>query len=118
MKALKRLARERRHRRVRSKIIGNKERPRFSVYRSNKHIYVQLIDDERSHTLAAANDFELKRTEGLTKTEVAKKVGKLIAKKAKTLGISRVVFDRGGYKFHGRVRACALGAKEGDLKFH
>jgi len=114
---IKRLARERRHHRVRSKIKGSKERPRLSVFRSNKYNYVQLIDDEKGVTLVSASDLELKNKKGLTKTERAREVGKLIAKKAKAKKITKVVFDRNGYKYHGRVKAIAEGAREGGLKF-
>lgn len=114
---IKRLARKKRHQRVRSKIIGDKGKPRFSVFRSNKYNYVQLIDDEKGKVLASASDLELKSKKGLTKTEKAFEIGKLIAEKAQTKKITRVVFDRGGYKYHGRVKAIAQGAREGGLKF-
>jgi large subunit ribosomal protein L18 len=109
-------ARERRHRRVRGKISGTAERPRLSVARSNKRIYAQLIDDERGHTIAAAGSHEaaLRR---LSKGAAAGEVGKLLAERAKEAGVGRVVFDRGGYKYHGRVKALAEGAREGGLEF-
>jgi large subunit ribosomal protein L18 len=109
-------ARERRHRRVRGKISGTAERPRLSVARSNKRIYAQLIDDERGHTIAAAGSHEA-ALRGLSKGAAAGEVGKLLAERAKEAGIGRVVFDRGGYKYHGRVKALAEGAREGGLEF-
>ncbi|MFN4253655.1 MAG: 50S ribosomal protein L18 [Saprospiraceae bacterium] len=107
--------RRRIHNRVRRKVNGTSERPRLSVYRSNKAIYCQVIDDTQGHTLAAANS----REESITgsKTEAAVAVGKLIAKKAIAAGITSVVFDRGGYLYHGRVKALAEGAREGGLQF-
>lgn len=107
---LKRLAR---HKRVRAKIIGTAERPRFSIFKSNKHIYVQLIDDNAGKTLSSVSDKEIK--EG--KNNMAYELGKSIAKKAIGLGVKKVVFDRGGYKFHGSVSKVALGAREGGLNF-
>ena len=109
----KRTARERRHVRVRRKIAGSAERPRLAVYRSNRHIYAQLVDDVSAHTLAAASDREVK-VEG-DKKAAAKAVGALLAERAKTAGIERVVFDRGGRLYHGRVAALADGAREGGL---
>jgi len=115
----KREKRLRRHRRVRAKISGTKERPRLCVFRSNKHIYCQLIDDSegQSKTLLSASDFEIKKEKGWDKKKIAFEVGKLIAQKAKKAGIEKVVFDRGGYKYHGRVKALAEGAREGGLIF-
>jgi large subunit ribosomal protein L18 len=110
----RRVARVRRHARVRKKVAGTAERPRLAVYRSNRHIYVQLIDDRAAATLAAASDAEIDAAKG--KTDRAKQVGKLIADKAKGAGIERVVFDRGGRQFHGRVAAVAEGAREGGLQ--
>lgn len=108
----------RRHKRVRAKISGTKERPRLCVFRSNKHIYAQLIDDEKGHIILSANDLKFKKSRAKkTKTEVAKEIGKLIARKALENKIERVVFDRGGYKYHGRVKALAEGAREEGLKF-
>ena len=106
----------RRHRRVRRKIRGTAERPRLVVFRSNRGIFAQLVDDDAGHTLASANWLELRPFTG-TKTEQAAEVGKLLAQKAKAAGIERVVFDRGGYLYHGRVRALAEAAREGGLKF-
>jgi len=109
--------RQRRHRRVRGKISGTPERPRLNVYRSNQNIYAQLIDDVAGVTLAAASTVE-KGFEGATgNAEAAKKVGKAIAERAKEKGIEKVVFDRSGYIYHGRVAALAEGAREGGLQF-
>ena len=110
----RRVARVRRHARVRKKVAGTAERPRLAVYRSNRHIYVQLIDDRAAATLAAASDAEIDAAKG--KTDRAKQVGKLIADRARGAGIERVVFDRGGRRFHGRVAAVAEGAREGGLQ--
>jgi large subunit ribosomal protein L18 len=109
-------ARRRRHRRIRGSVVGSAERPRLAVSRSNKRIYAQLIDDDRGHTLAAAGSHE-SPTRGLAKGEAAGEVGKLLAERAKSAGVERVVFDRGGYKYHGRVKALADGAREGGLEF-
>ena len=136
-----------RHKRVRAKVSGTKERPRLYVFRSSKHIYTQLINDEKGHTILSLSDLELKKSKrgprkregggwvGVqiskskikeTKNEektrtgkiaIAYEVGKLIAEKAKELKIGKVVFDRGGYRYHGRVKALAEGAREGGLKF-
>jgi large subunit ribosomal protein L18 len=107
-------ARLRRHARVRAKVAGTPERPRLAVYRSNAAVYVQLIDDVRGHTLAAADSRTI--AEG-DKTAKAKAVGVLIAERAKAAGVESVVFDRGGYIYHGRVKAVAEGAREGGLSF-
>ena len=110
-------ARAKRHARVRSKISGTPERPRLSVYRSTKHIYAQLIDDVTGVTLASASSMD-KDFEGATgNKEAARKVGKLVAERAKAKGIDTVVFDRGGYIYHGRVAELAEGAREGGLEF-
>ncbi|MCI6947014.1 MAG: 50S ribosomal protein L18 [Clostridiales bacterium] len=109
-----------RHARVRKKIGGTAERPRFDVYRSNMHIYVQVIDDVAGKTLAAASTVEKeigKMVEGKSKTEAAKIVGAEAAKRALAAGITEVVFDRGGYIYTGRVAAVADGAREAGLKF-
>ncbi len=108
---------ERRKKRVRSKIFGTREKPRLCVFRSAKHIYAQLIDDERAHTLVSASDLELKIKEKKKKREIAFEVGKLVAEKALKKNIEKVVFDRGPYKYHGRVKALAEGARVGGLKF-
>lgn len=107
--------RERRKRRTRSKIFGTKEMPRFSVFRSNQHIYAQLIDDENGYTLVSASSKDIKKQAG-KKSDTALEVGKLIAEKAKKAGITRAVFDRGAYKYHGRVKAVAEGARQTGLK--
>jgi len=115
-----RQARIRRHERVRKVVSGTAERPRLNVFRSLNNIYVQIIDDSRSTTLAAASslDDELKtQLEGKKKSDASKLVGTLIANRAKEAGIGEVVFDRGGYRYHGRVKALADAAREGGLKF-
>jgi len=113
-----RAARRRRHERVRKTVAGTPERPRLAVYRSLTHIYAQVIDDEHGRTLAAASDVEkpLKDAPG-NKSERAKAVGSAIAKKAGEAGVTDVVFDRGGNKYHGRVKALAEAAREGGLRF-
>jgi large subunit ribosomal protein L18 len=111
-----RKGRERRHRRVRGKIFGTAERPRLVVFRSNRGIEAQLVDDLEGKTLAAATWLQLRSTKG-NKTEQAAAVGKLLAEKAKQAGIERAVFDRGGYLYHGRVKALAEAAREGGLNF-
>jgi len=110
-------ARERRHRRVRGKVRGTAERPRLAVFRSNRGIEAQLVDDDAARTVAAASWLNLKKSFKGTKTEQAAEVGKLLAQNAKKAGIDRVVFDRGGYLYHGRVKALADGAREGGLEF-
>ncbi len=109
-------ARERRHRRIRGKVAGTSERPRLAVFRSNRGIFAQLIDDENRVTLAAASWLQLKSFSG-NKTEQAAEVGKQLAVAAKQAGVSGCVFDRGGYLYHGRVKALADGAREGGLEF-
>ena len=107
----------RRHRRVRGKISGTAERPRLSVFRSENNIYAQIIDDTKGVTLVSASSLE-KGFEGSgSNCEAAKKVGEAIAERAKAKGIEAVVFDRGGYLYHGRVKALAEGAREGGLQF-
>jgi large subunit ribosomal protein L18 len=115
--ALSKTARRKRiHMRIRKKMEGNSNRPRLSVYRSNKQIYCQLIDDSKGVTLAAASSAE-EAVSGTNKSEVAKKVGELIGARAQSMNIAEVVFDRGGYLFHGRVKALAEGARSSGLKF-
>ncbi|TSC75771.1 MAG: large subunit ribosomal protein L18 [Parcubacteria group bacterium Gr01-1014_30] len=109
--------RYRRHRRIRAKIFGTKEVPRLCIFRSSKHIYAQLIDDMTGRILLSASEKELKSKKRQIKVAGAKQVGILIAKKALEKKVERAVFDRGGYKYHGRVRALAEGAREGGLKF-
>ena len=110
-------ARARRHRRIRGKVSGTAERPRLVVYRSNKGISAQLVDDLSGKTLAGATWLGLKKSFKGTKTEQAAEVGKLLAAAAKQAGIEACVFDRGGYLYHGRVKALADGAREGGLRF-
>lgn len=117
MKATKRISRKRIQKRIRKKIRGTVERPRLSVFRSNKYIYAQLVDDLNGHTLAAASSFEGAVANEGNKSEQAAAVGKLLAERAKAKQIERVVFDRGGYLYHGRVKALADGAREGGLQF-
>jgi large subunit ribosomal protein L18 len=106
----------RRRRRVRARIRGNAERPRLSVYRSNRGVFAQLIDDDAGRTLASVSwtEPDLRKLDSM---EQAKRVGQLLAERAKSSGIESCVFDRGGYRFHGRVAAIAEGAREGGLKF-
>ncbi len=113
MKRTRQESRKRIHLRIRKKVNGTPERPRLNVFRSNKAIYCHIVDDLKGHTLLAANSKGLKGT----KTEQAAEVGKIIAEKAKAAGIETVVFDRGGYLYHGRVKALADGAREGGLQF-
>jgi large subunit ribosomal protein L18 len=115
MKRTKAQQRKRIHMRIRKKVSGTTERPRLSVFRSNKSIYCQLIDDLKGHTVASASSKEA-GTNG-TKIDQAKAVGQLVAERAKAAGIEVVVFDRGGYLYHGRVKALAEGAREGGLQF-
>ncbi|AVQ33623.1 MULTISPECIES: 50S ribosomal protein L18 [Staphylococcus] len=106
-----------RHARVRTKLSGTSERPRLNVYRSNKHIYAQIIDDTKGVTLAQASSKDSGVDASATKVELATQVGEAIAKKATEKGIEAVVFDRGGYLFHGRVKALADAARENGLQF-
>ena len=125
---VKREKRYRRHRRIRAKIKGTNKIPRLFVFRSSKHIYAQLIDDEKGHTIISASDINLKESKTKSqkgaekekrggKVAIAYKVGQMLAKKAAERRIKKVVFDRGGYKYHGRVKAVADGAREQGLKF-
>ena len=126
---IKRKKREMRHKRVRAKIKGTAQKPRMSVFRSNRHIFLQLIDDEKEKTIASAGDFQPKAgppragkipKKGkikMTKTKLAFEVGKTLAESAKKKKIKTVIFDRGGYAYHGRVKAAAEGAREGGLIF-
>ncbi len=113
--------RKRRHVRVRAKVSGTAQRPRLNVFRSSAHIYAQVIDDVRGTTLVAASDLEApvkeRAGDGAPKSARAKAVGEVIAERAKEAGISSVVFDRGGFLYHGRVKAVADGAREGGLQF-
>lgn len=113
-------ARETRHRRVRARVKGTGDRPRLNVFRSNQHIYAQIIDDTVGHTLVSAStiDAEIRPQLGsLSKTEQAKLVGQTLAKRALAIGVTKVVFDRGGYRYHGRVKSLADGSREGGLEF-
>ncbi len=110
-------ARRRRHFRVRKKVRGTAERPRIAVYRSNRHIQAQLIDDDTGRTLVAASTLEPELREGSSTVGGAEKVGRLLADRAKGQGVTRVVFDRGGYLYHGRVAALAEAAREAGLEF-
>ena len=113
-------ARNRRHERIRRDIHGTAERPRLNVFRSLQHIYAQVIDDDQGNTLVAAStlDPELRdQLDGMNKSQQAARVGKLVAQRAVARGLKQVVFDRGGYPYHGRVKALADGAREGGLEF-
>jgi large subunit ribosomal protein L18 len=113
-------ARQRRQRRVRSKIAGTAQRPRLSVYRSLTNIYAQVIDDSEGKTLVAASTIDRDiagQVQGKSKTDAARIVGKILAERAKNVGVQTVIFDRGGYKYHGRVAALAEGAREAGLDF-
>ncbi len=120
MAAKSRIARKRRQRRIRMKISGTAERPRLNVFRSLGHIYAQVIDDVAGHTLASAStvDKTLRgQLDGKDKSEQAKMVGEAVAQRAKDAGVETVIFDRGGFIYHGRIKALAEGAREGGLKF-
>ena len=115
-----RAARIRRHTRLRKRVNGTAERPRLAVFRSLSHIYAQVIDDVSRTTLVSASDMEAAvktKTKGKNKTDVAAMIGELVAERAKDKGVSRVVFDRGGYPFHGRIKALAEAARSGGLEF-
>lgn len=113
--------RERRHKRVRAKVSGTEARPRLNVFRSSAHIYCQIIDDVKGHTLVAASDLEdavrERAGEDAAKVTKARAVGEVIAQRAKEAGVEAVVFDRGGFLYHGRIKAVADGAREAGLKF-
>jgi large subunit ribosomal protein L18 len=119
--SIKTLKRIRRHKKIRKSLHGTKECPRLCVFRSNQHIYAQLVDDDSAKVLISVSDKDLKRPKGYPKGEkkadIAKEVGKIIAKKAIETKIEKVVFDRGGFIFHGRIKAVAEGAREQGLKF-
>ncbi len=113
-------SRIRRHRRVRKHIVGTPERPRLNIFRSEAEIYAQVIDDNAGHTIAAASsiDHEIRaKLDGKTKTEQARLVGQLVAERAKNKGVTQVIFDRGGFRYIGRVKALADGARESGLDF-
>lgn len=113
-------ARKKRHYRVRGRVSGNVERPRLNVFRSGRHIYAQVIDDTQGHTLAAASTLDATLKEQLTDLKMvdeARQVGVLVGKRAQEQGVTKVVFDRGGWQYHGRVQALAEGARESGLDF-
>ena len=111
-------ARQKRHSRLRLRVAGSAERPRLAVFRSTKQIYAQVIDDTTGRTLASASSLDASlRGSGVTKTERAKQVGSLLGDRAKAAGVERVVFDRSGFKYHGRIRSLADGARESGLEF-
>lgn len=112
---IKKIKRIRRHARIRAKIYGTKNVPRLSVFRSNNSIYAQLIDDENGKTMVSASSKEVKKKDN--KTKIAEEVGKILSQKAKDNKIERVVFDKGGYRYHGRVKALAEGARAEGLEF-
>jgi len=118
--AERRLSRLRRHRRVRKRLSGTPDRPRLAVFRSLRHIYAQVIDDAAGRTLASASTMEPEvrgKVGGTSKREQAQVVGRVVARRAQDVGIGAVVFDRGGFRYHGRVKALADGAREGGLEF-
>ncbi|MDX1664270.1 MAG: 50S ribosomal protein L18 [Candidatus Promineifilaceae bacterium] len=120
MSAKSREARKRRHRRIRSKIVGTAERPRLNVFRSLNNIYVQVINDDEGHTIVAASSLEeglAPDLEGKSKKEQAAIIGRVVGERALEAGVREVVFDRGGYPYHGRVKAVAEAAREAGLKF-
>jgi len=113
----KQIRRKRRHKKIRFKIKGTAKRPRLCVFRSNRHIYAQLIDDEKGRVLIGVSDMMCKKRGKTTKTEKAREVGRLIAQKAREMNIKKVIFDRGGFLYHGRVKALAEGARDEGLEF-
>lgn len=117
MRMSRSVGRDRRHRRVRRKVHGTAARPRLAVFRSNRYIYAQVIDDASGHTLAAASSQEADLRGAPLNVDTAARVGELVATRAKEAGVSAVVFDRGGYKFHGRVKALADAARQAGLEF-
>jgi large subunit ribosomal protein L18 len=113
-------ARKRRHRRVRASVVGTSQRPRLNIYRSLSNIYAQVIDDSEGKTVASASTIDTdvaSQVSGKNKTDAARIVGKILAERAQNVGIKQVVFDRGGYRYHGRVAALAEGAREAGLEF-
>lgn len=116
----KRQARERRHNRVRAQVVGTAERPRLNVFRSLDNIYAQVIDDQAGHTLASASTLDKEvvgKIVGKNKVDAARIVGEVVGERAKQAGISSVVFDRGGYRYHGRIAALAAGARDAGIEF-
>jgi|TARA_Y100000310_G_scaffold277962_1_gene296111 large subunit ribosomal protein L18 len=114
MKPVKQQQRIRRHRRIRAKVQGTGKRPRLSVFRSNQHLYLQLVDDEKGRTILSVSD--IKRKTKKKGVELAKELGVVVAKEATEKKIQHIVFDRGGYKYHGQIKAVAEGAREGGLR--
>lgn len=117
MRRTRSAARDRRHQRVRRKITGTAQRPRLTVFRSNRYIYAQVIDDVAGHTLAAASSQEPDLRDSTLNVEIASRVGELVGERAREAGVTEIVFDRAGYRFHGRVRALAEAAREAGLEF-
>jgi len=114
------LARQRRHERIRKQVFGTAERPRLSVHRSLKHLYAQIIDDTKGHTIASASTLDKDtgdEKKNRSNVEMAKRLGRMLAERAKGAGIKKVVFDRGGYKYHGCIKSLAESAREGGLEF-
>lgn len=111
------IRRAKRHKRIRAKILGTPERPRLNVFKSNKHLYGQLIDDSRGITLASASDREVEKKENQKPKDLALELGRLLAQKAKRVKLESIIFDRGGYKYHGIIKNLADGARKGGLKF-
>ena len=109
--------RERRHKRVRKKILGTQERPRLNIYKSNRYIYAQIIDDMKSHTIVSASSLESELKMEKINCEISKKVGLIIGSRAIEQGIKQVIFDRSGYRYHGNVKSLAEGARESGLEF-
>ena len=116
-KSSKKEQREKRHRRVRAKIHGTKDRPRLCIFKSNKHIYAQIINDEKGFTLVSASDLEVKDSKKDKRINLAQKVGELIANRAKDKKITKILFDRGGFKYHGCVKTLADEARKHGLQF-
>jgi len=108
---------EKRQRRIRQRLAAVGSRPRLTVFRSNTHIYAQIIDDSQGKTLAAANDLKLTKADKLTKTDKSRKVGEILAQMAKKAKVTAVMFDRGSYRYHGRVKVLAEAVREGGLEF-
>jgi large subunit ribosomal protein L18 len=113
----KQIIRFKHKKRIRSKLVGTTERPRLVVFRSNSNMYAQLVDDSKAHTIAAASTVEKELIKGVANVEGAKMVGQLIAKRAQAKGVKAVVFDRGGYLYHGKIKALADAAREAGLNF-
>jgi large subunit ribosomal protein L18 len=117
MLSQKKIAEKKRIKRIRAKISGSSQRPRLSIFKSLKHIYASLIDDQTSVTILAVSDFDLKNEKNIKRTEKASRIGQTLAEKALKLKIKKVVFDKRGYKYHGVIKALASGARKGGLEF-